>query len=142
MAEKDRYAFRPVALCSVLALGCALLIWCGLQQVMMLDGARLALGVVLLIAAGLLFVAAYLLGHAAVIIDSQGVRVREIAGDWREIRWAEVTEVTLRAEPRSGRTGGSAMFVIRSRGGATIQVIRNERTQAMLRRYSPVPIPE
>ena len=50
MAGKDRYAFRPVALCSVLALGCALLIWCGLQQVMMLDGVRLLLGVVLLIA--------------------------------------------------------------------------------------------
>ena len=83
--------------------------------------------------------------HIAMLLDKPELTNEEyhiIYERLREIRWAEVADVTLRAEPRRGRTGGSAIFIISSSGGETIQVIRNARTQAMLRRYSPVPIPE
>lgn len=141
MAE-DRYVFRPVALCAVLTAMGLLVLLSGLKQIMRLDGAWVLLGVALVIAAGFMFTGAYALSRCAVMIDEQSVRVREIAGDWREICWVDVTEVTLLAEPRRGRRGGAVMFVIRSRSGESIEIIRNERTQAMLRRYSPVSVPE
>ena len=142
MGQTERYEFRPVVLCAICGFFGLLLLGAGLKQIMTLDHLRMLLGVVLLIAVGFLFVAVYLLSRCAVIIDDQGVRVCGIAGEWREIRWPEVAEVTLRAEPRQGRRGGDVMLVIRSRGGEIIEVIRNERTQAMLRRYSPVSVPE
>lgn len=141
MAE-DRYVFRPVALCAVLTAMGLLVLLSGLKQIMKLDGAWVLLGVALVIAAGFMFTGAYVLSRCAVMIDEQSVRVREIAGDWREICWVDVTEVTLMAEPRRGRRGGAVMFVIRSRSGENIEIIRNERTQAMLCRYSPVSVPE
>lgn len=142
MAEKDRYAFRPIVLCCLLAALGVLVLLSGLKQIMRLDGAWVLLGVALVIAAGFMFTGVYVLSRCAAIIDEQSVRVREIAGEWQEICWADVTEVTLRAEPRRGRMGGDVMLVIRSRSGESIEIIRNERTQAMLRRYSPVPVPE
>ena len=141
MAE-DRYVFRPVALCAVLTAMGLLVLLSGLKQIMKLDGAWVLLGVALVIVAGFMFTGVYLLSRCAVIMDDRGVRVRGSAGDWQEIRWVEVTEVMLRAEPRRGRMGGDVMIVIRSRSGEAIEIIRNERTQAMLHRYSPVPVPE
>lgn len=139
---EDRYVFRPVALCAVLTAMGLLVLLSGLKQIMRLDGAWVLLGVALVIAAGFMFTGAYVLSRCTVMIDEQSVRVREIAGDWREICWVDVTEVTLMAEPRRGRRGGAVMFVIRSRSGENIEIIRNERTQAMLCRYSPVSVPE
>lgn len=141
MAE-DMYVFRPVALCAVLTAMGLLVLMSGLKQIVRLDGAWVLLGVALVIAAGFMFTGVYVLSRCAVITNEQRVRVRGIAGDWQEICWVEVTEVTLRAEPCRGRMGGDVMLVIRSRSGETIELIRNERTQAMLRRYSPVPVPE
>lgn len=142
MGKAERYVFRPIVLCAICGFFGLLLLRAGLKQIMTLDHLRMLLGVALLIAVGFLFVAVYLLSRCAVIIDVQGVRVCGIAGEWREIRWSEVLEITLRADPRQGRMGGDAMIVIRSRSGESIEVIRNERTQAMLRRYCLVPVPE
>ena len=142
MDKAERYVFRPVVLCAICGFFGLLLLGAGLKQIMTLEHQRMLLGVVLLIAAGFLLVAIYLLSRCAVIIDDQGVRVCGIAGERQEIRWSEVVEITLRAEPRQGRMGGAVMLVIRSRSGETVEVIRNERTQAMLRWYCPVPVPE
>ena len=144
MAEKDRYVFRPVVSCCLLAALGVLVLLSGLKQIMRLDGAWVLLGVALVIVAGFMLTGVYMLSRCAVIMDDRGVRVRGLGstGDWQEIRWMEVTEVTLRAEPRRGRMGGDVMIVIRSRSGEAIEIIRNEQTQAMLRRYSPVPVPE
>lgn len=69
---QERYVLRPVALCCILAAGCVLLLIAGLRLVMAIRGVRLVLGLVLLVASGLLFVGVYLLGRCAVIVDGQG----------------------------------------------------------------------
>ncbi|MBQ7848199.1 MAG: hypothetical protein IJ343_00550 [Clostridia bacterium] len=142
MGREDCYAYRPVALCSVLTACGLLLLLSGLKLIMALRGMRMVLGLLLLIVAGFLFLGVYLLSRCAVIVDAQGIRTHEIVGDWREIRWPDVISVSQRYEKRSGRTGGSVMLTVKSRDGDDVEVIRNDRTLAMIRRYSPVPVIE
>lgn len=141
MERTERYAYRPVALCGVLTACGLLLLLTALRLIMALRGVRMVLGLLLLIAAGLLFLGVYLLSRCAVIVDAQGIRTREIVGDWREIRWPDVTSVTQRCENRSGRMGGYVMLTVQGRNGEAVEVIRNDRTLAMIQRYSPVAIP-
>ncbi|MBQ2954028.1 MAG: hypothetical protein IJE07_10870 [Clostridia bacterium] len=140
MADEVRYSFRPVVLCSVLAISGLLLLGLGLALVMTLQQLQMLLGVLVLIVVGVLFVGVYVLSRCAEIIDAQGVRCREIAGDWREVRWTDAVSVTRRHVPRSGRKGGYTMLVIRDCKGETVEVFCNERTAELVGRYAPVAI--
>lgn len=142
MARDDRYVFWPVALCSLLGLGGVLLLLLGLWLITTFRDGMLALALIVLIADGFLFLGVYLLGRCAVLLDGQGVRLRGFVGDWREIRWEDVASISVGAVASNKRPGGQTMLIIRDRAGVAVEVIRNERTLAMLRRYSPVPVPE
>lgn len=142
MARDDRYVFWPVALCSLLGLGGVLLLLLGLWMITTFRDGMLALAVIVLIADGFLFLGVYLLGRCAVILDGQGVRLRGIVGDWREVRWMDVVFISVGPVASNKKPGGRNMLIIRDRAGVAVEVIRNERTLAMLRRYSPVPVPE
>jgi len=134
----ERYAYRPVALCSVIAAGGLLLLLAGLRQIMALRGWRFMLGLALLVAAGLMFVGVYLLGQCAEILDAEGIRIREMNGSWRQMRWEDAVDVSVKEGPKRGRSGGGyALLVVTTRTGEAFEVIRNERTLAMVRRYCP-----
>ncbi len=137
MARKDRYAYRPIALCSVLALGGLLLLLLGLKQIMALRGPRLLLGLVLLFAAGLLFLAVYLLGRCAVIVDQQGVRDRRVVGDWRLLRWEDIASVTRKHVVREGRTGGYTALVFIGRQGEEMEIVEKDEILALVGKYGP-----
>lgn len=134
---QERYVLRPVALCCVLAAGGVLLLLLGLRLVMAIRGVRLVLGLALLVGSGLLFVGVYLLGRCAVIVDGQGIRIREAVGGWRQMRWSEAVSVSRKHVPRSGRSGGYTMLVITTCEKETFELIENERTRALVIQYGP-----
>lgn len=142
MTRDDRYAFRPVALCSLLALSGVMLLLLGLWLITMLRDEMMALALIVLFASGLVFLGVYLLGRCAVIMDAQGVRTRGSVGDWQEVRWTDVVSVSSEPAAHGRKTGDRTMLVIRSGSGVAVWVIRNEHTLAMLRRYSPATVPE
>ena len=106
MTRDDRYAFRPVALCSLLALSGVMLLLLGLWLITMLRDEMMALALIVLFASGLVFLGVYLLGRCAVIMDAQGVRTRGSVGDWQEVRWTDVVSVS--SEPAARTENGRA----------------------------------
>lgn len=133
--ENDRYELRGGCTGSLLAaVGAALLI-AGLHLIMTLEGWRLALALLPLMASGVVLLLAWLCARSADIVDAEGVRIRRGSGDWQRMGWDEVVRIEKEwiRQPRSASQ--SVMLVLTARDGRQLRIVQNEQITQLIRRY-------